>query len=55
MLTQNLFINLLVRDFKVIRNSVYFIVIAFMVAELLKIFIYANKGHVTSQCGHKMI
>ena len=36
------FIYLLGRAFKVMKNGVYFIVIAFFVAELLKILIYAN-------------
>ena len=36
------FISLLGRAFKVIKNGVYFIVIAFLVAELFKILVYAN-------------
>ena len=35
-------INLLGRAFKVMKNGVYFIIIAFLVAELFKILIYAN-------------
>ena len=36
------FISLLGRAFKVMKNGVYFIVIAFLVAELFKILVYAN-------------
>ena len=36
------FISLLGRAFKVMKDSIYFIVIAFLVAELFKILIYAN-------------
>ena len=36
------FIDLLARTFKVMKNGAYFIVIAFLVAELFKVFIYAN-------------
>ena len=36
------FIDLLGRAFKVMKNSVYFIVIAFLIAELFNVFIYAN-------------
>ena len=38
------------------KNGVYVIVIALLVAELIKILIYANyiKCLVTSQSGHKM-
>ena len=42
-MTRNFFINLLRRAFKVMKNGVYLIVIAFLVAELFKILIYANK------------
>ena len=35
-------ISLLGRAFKVMKNAVYFVVIAFLVAELFKIMIYAN-------------
>ena len=41
-MTRNFFIDLLGRAFKVMKNGVYFIVIAFLVAELFKVFIYAN-------------
>ena len=41
-MTPNFFIDLLGRAFKVMKNGVYFIVIAFLVAELFKVFIYAN-------------
>ena len=37
------------------KNGVYFILIALLVAELLKILIYANKMNVTSQKGHKVV
>ena len=36
-------IKLLGRAFKVMKNGVYFIVAAFLVAELLKILIYTKK------------
>ena len=36
------FISLFERGFKMMKNSVYFIVIALLVAELLKILIYAH-------------
>ena len=36
------FISLFERAFKVMKNGVYFIVIALLVAELLKILVYAN-------------
>ena len=36
------FIDLLGRAFKVMKNGVYFIVIAFLVAELFKVLIYGN-------------
>ena len=36
------FIGLFERAFKVMKNGVYFIVIALLVAELFKILIYAN-------------
>ena len=38
----NSFISLFGRALKMIKNGVYFIVIALLVAELFKIFIYAN-------------
>jgi len=41
-MTRNFFILLLERAFKMMKNGVYFIVIAFLVAKLLKILIYAN-------------
>ena len=42
-LTQKfVFISLFERAFKMVKNSVYFIVIALLVAELFKILIYAN-------------
>ena len=40
--TQNCFINLFERAFKMMKNGVYFIVIALLVAELLKILVCAN-------------
>ena len=36
------FVNVLGRAFKVMKNGVYFIIIAFSVAELFKILVYAN-------------
>ena len=36
------FISLFERAFKVMKNGVYFIVIALLVAELFKILVYAN-------------
>ena len=36
------FISLFERSFKMMKNSVYFIVIALLVAELFKILVYAN-------------
>ena len=39
---QNVFISLLERAFKMMKNSFYFIVTAFLVAELFKNLIYAN-------------
>ena len=36
------FISLLRRDFKMMKNGVYFTVIAFLVAELFNILVYAN-------------
>ena len=41
-MTQKNFISLFERAFKMMKNSVYFIVIAFLVAELFKILVYAN-------------
>ena len=41
-MTQNYFITLFERAFKMTKNGVYFIVIALLVAELFKILIYAN-------------
>ena len=38
----NFFISLFQRAFKMMKNSVDFIVIALLVAELFKILIYAN-------------
>ena len=38
----NFFIILFERAFKMIKNGVYFIVIALLAAELFKILIYAN-------------
>ena len=37
------------------KNGVYFSVIALLVADLLKILIYANSMSVTSQKGHKVV
>ena len=39
---RNFFIRLFERAFKMMKNGVYFIVIALLVAELFKILIYAN-------------
>ena len=39
---RNVFIFLFERAFKVMKNGVYFIVIALLVAELFMILIYAN-------------
>ena len=41
-MTQNFFISLFARAFKIMKNGVYFIVIAPLVAELFKILICAN-------------
>ena len=41
-MTRNFFISLLERAFKMMKNGVYFIVIALLVAELFKILVYAN-------------
>ena len=41
-MTRNFFIILFERAFKMMKNGVYFIVIALLVAELFKILIYAN-------------
>ena len=37
-----IFISLFERDFKMMKNGVYFIVIALLVVELFEILIYAN-------------
>ena len=37
------------------KNGLYFIVIALLVAELFKILSYANEMSVTSQKGHKVV
>ena len=37
------------------KNGVYFILIALLVAELFKILIYGNLISVTSQKGHKVV
>ena len=39
---QNFFISLFERAFKMMKNGIYFIVIALLVAKLFKILIYAN-------------
>ena len=41
-MTQNFFIGLLHWAFKMMKNGIYFIVVALSVAELFKILIYAN-------------
>ena len=41
-MTQFFFISLFERAFKMMKNGLYFIVIALLVAELFKILIYAN-------------
>ena len=41
-MTRNFFISLFESAFKTMKNGVYFIVIALLVAELFKILIYAN-------------
>ena len=41
-MTRNFFISLFERAFKMMKNGVYFIVIALLVAELFKILVYAN-------------
>ena len=41
-MTPNFFISLFERAFKMMKNGVYFIVIALLVAELFKILGYAN-------------
>ena len=40
--TQDFFISLFKRAFKVMKNGVYFIMIALQVAQLFKMLIYAN-------------
>ena len=42
-MTRNFFISLFERAFKLMKNGVYFIVIALLVAGLFKILIYANQ------------
>jgi len=39
----NIFYSLIGRAFKMKKNGIYFIAMAFLVAELFKILIYANK------------
>ena len=41
-MTRNFFISLFERAFKMMKNGVYFIVIALLVTELFKILVYAN-------------
>ena len=41
-MTRKIFVNLLGRAFRAMKNGVYFIVIAVLVAELFKIMDYAN-------------
>ena len=41
-MTRNFFISLSERAFKMMKNGVYFIVIALLVAELFKILVYVN-------------
>ena len=41
-MTRNFFISLFERAFKMMKNGVYFIVIALLVAELFKNLVYAN-------------
>ena len=41
-MTRNFFISFFERAFKMMKNGVYFIVIALLVAELFKILVYAN-------------
>ena len=45
----------MVLNIKMMKNGVYFIKIALLVAELFKISIYANKMSVTLQKGHKVV
>ena len=40
--TQNFFISLVERTCKMMKNGIYFIVMALLVAELFKILLYAN-------------
>ena len=56
-ITRNFFISLLEGAFKMMKNDIYFIVIALLVAELFKILGYASEitSLVTSHCGHKMM
>ena len=42
LMTRIFFISLFERAFKMMKNGVYFIVIALLVAELFKILVYAN-------------
>ena len=51
-------IFLFIRNFKVMKNGVYFIIIAFLVAEPFKILIYATYTFIVlvmPHCGHKMM
>ena len=41
-MTQNYFINLFERAFKMMKNGVYFIAVALLVAELFKVLVCAN-------------
>ena len=54
-MTQNCFISLFERAFKVIKNGFYFIRIALLVAKLLKILVYANYMTFDVTCGNKIM
>ena len=47
------FVSLLGRAFKMMNNGIYFIAIAFLVAKLFKIVIYASSRTSASQAGHE--
>ena len=49
------FIILFERAFKMMKNGLYFIVIALLVADLFQVLIYANQISVTSQKGNKVV
>ena len=54
-MARNFFIILFERAFKMMKNGVYFTLIALLIAELFKILIYGNCICVTSQKEHKVL